>query len=673
VRTLVAALATMFVTQALHAPHGYWAVFTVFIISQPDAGTSISKAVQRIVGTLAGGVLAILTIVAFVDQPWFLVPTIFLVAAGGLYLSAIATASYAPLLGAMTFLMFVPEGGGLTPTLDAPLWRMAMIALGAAIGSAAQLVLWPDDPADLLRQDTAKRLRSAAAALTRSREAAATATAPALLEASGLARELQLLESAELLHPALVHRHAEQARLIGGVERALVAALAIERMPAPPAGDALRTRIDALGDACSELAKALEAAAVPATPTALAAPLAEAHGVLAAVVDQFARALDAVRQTIPAVLPLRTAERESTARTRLAAWLPLSVAAPDSQTSRFAARGGIATTLAYLVLHGLAWPGISTALLTPVICAQGSFGAGRQKATLRIAGALIGALLGIFTTVVLVPMVTTIAGYLLILAPSLAIAAWVTMGSPRIAYAGIQIALAFAMYGAPLGPSTELIEGRDRVVGIALGIALMTFLEQVLWPRYAGDSFGTRIATVLRTQSRLARAAGRPLDPTLIDTPERWNTLAAYRSLTATLGAIEESRFEPGGRADDSTRAAALALTARAQEVLLQLVTLVRARPEFSAAPAAPGADPFEGLADAQADVLAALADRLEGARDAAPSLAHLEQTLATLGAREPEHRLALHRSLCNAIRELAQSPELEQVAAHPLPSAAPA
>jgi multidrug resistance protein MdtO len=660
-RTVVAVLFTALVVQALHAPHGYWAMFTVYLVSQPDAGSSVQKAVQRVVGTLAGGLLAIVTIVAFMDQPWFVLPLVFVVSAGGLFLSRIAAAPYAPYLGALTFLLFVPEAGSVTATLDAPLWRMAMILLGCVIGSVAQLVLWPDDPAALLRNDVASRLRRTAAALDRAAGARDAKPSPALLEASGLGRQLQLLESAERLHPALVHRHAEQARLIASVERALVASLAVEHLAIAPLDAAQRARIEALAVTCRELAGALAASAI-AAPPATAAPAAAAPNAIAASLEQVARALAVARETLPAVIDLRH-ETDPAARVRLSAWLPLGVVAPGAQTPRFAARGGIATVLAYLVMHGLAWPGISTCMITPLICAEGSFGAGRQKAILRIAGATVGALLGIFTTVVLVPMATSIAGYLLVLLPSFFIASWVSMGSPRIAYAGVQIALAFAMYGESFGPTTELVVGRDRVIGIAIGIALISFLEAVLWPLYAGDQFGARLATALRALAKLARNAGRPIDPALFDSPEHWNALAAYRALTAALQVIEESRFEPGGPASDADREAALALVARAQEMMLQLVTLVRARPVLEADPDAPGAASFRTLADAHADTLTALADYLDGARATAPSLDALDRFVAETGAQEPEGRRALHRSLTDAIRELAQSPEIVRLA----------
>lgn len=663
-RTVVSVLFTAFVVQSLHAPHGYWAMFTVYLVSQPDAGSSVQKAVQRVVGTLAGGLLAIVTIVAFMEQPWFLLPLVFVVSAAGLFFSRIAVAPYAPFLGALTFLMLVPDASGVTATLDAPLWRIAMVMLGCVIGSIAQLVLWPDDPATLLRNDVASRLRTAAAALDRAAGVRDAKHAPALLEASGLGRQLQLLESAERLHPALVHRHAEQARLIASAERALVASLAVERLAVAPLDAARGARIEAYAATCRELADALAAgASTTATPPAIAAPHTVPPDGIAASLEQVARALAVARETLPAVIDLQH-ETDPAARVRFAAWVPLGVAAPDAETTRFAARGGIATVLAYLVMHGLAWPGISTCVITPLICAEGSFGAGRQKAILRIAGAAVGAALGIFTTVVLMPLVTSIAGYLLILVPSFFIASWVSMGSPRIAYAGVQIALAFAMYGDAFGPTTELVVGRDRVIGIAIGIMLITLLEEVLWPLYAGDQFGARLATVLRAQAKLARNAGRPIDPALFDSPERWNALVAYRALTAALQSIEESRFEPGGPATDADRDAALALVARAQEMMLQLVTLVRARPAVEADPDAPGAASFRALADAHADTLAAIADYLDGVRAKPPSVDALDRFVAETGAQEPEGRRSLHHALTDAIRELAQSPEIVRLAA---------
>src|SRR5262245_48555664 len=57
-------------------PHGHWTIITIFTVSQADAGASLRKSLQRVVGTVAGGVLGILAVVAFADLPWLYVPVL---------------------------------------------------------------------------------------------------------------------------------------------------------------------------------------------------------------------------------------------------------------------------------------------------------------------------------------------------------------------------------------------------------------------------------------------------------------------------------------------------------------------------------------------------------------------------------------------------------------------
>jgi hypothetical protein len=62
---------------------------------------------------------------------------------------------------------------------------------------------------------------------------------------------------------------------------------------------------------------------------------------------------------------------------------------------------------------------------------------------LRISGALVGAAMGFLTIMLLVPRMESITSLALVVAAGTAVAAWVILGSPRIAYAGVQIAFAF--------------------------------------------------------------------------------------------------------------------------------------------------------------------------------------------------------------------------------------
>ena len=67
-----------------------------------------------------------------------------------------------------------------------------------------------------------------------------------------------------------------------------------------------------------------------------------------------------------------------------------------------------------------------------------------------------------------------------------AIRGWVTTGSERISYAGLQIAFAF-LYSIFQGfaPDTDLDNVRDRVVGILFGLVVTGLVFQYIWPERA--------------------------------------------------------------------------------------------------------------------------------------------------------------------------------------------
>jgi multidrug resistance protein MdtO len=63
---------------------------------------------------------------------------------------------------------------------------------------------------------------------------------------------------------------------------------------------------------------------------------------------------------------------------------------------------------------------------------------------------------------------------------------WVTTGSQRISYAGLQIAFAF-FYSVFQGyaPDTDLDNVRNRMVGILFGLLVTAFVFKYIWPERA--------------------------------------------------------------------------------------------------------------------------------------------------------------------------------------------
>src|SRR5262249_41467268 len=146
-RIVAACVVATVIGLGFHVPEVHWAIVTIFTVSQPDAGASLVKGLQRIVGTVVGGITGILIVTVFADQPWIRLPLLGGVAALGTFLSRTTTAPYVGLLGAFTALMIGTAARGTDPSaaLATGIWRIVLIAGGVLIGTGAQLLLWPAD------------------------------------------------------------------------------------------------------------------------------------------------------------------------------------------------------------------------------------------------------------------------------------------------------------------------------------------------------------------------------------------------------------------------------------------------------------------------------------------------------------------------------------------------
>ncbi len=164
-----------------------------------------------------------------------------------------------------------------------------------------------------------------------------------------------------------------------------------------------------------------------------------------------------------------------------------SLFVPDAFTNpnhfKFGLKVMFAAMTCYIIYCGLDWPGIRTAFITCCFIALESTEATMRKATLRLTGCLIGGLIGFLSTMYLVPHMESIVSLIFLTAVGSAIAGWVAAGSQRIAYAGLQIALAFFMcIFQGFAPDTHFDTIRNRIVGIILGILVSAVTFHYLWP-----------------------------------------------------------------------------------------------------------------------------------------------------------------------------------------------
>jgi len=138
-RITVLALAGVWAMKTLDLKHGYWLPFTALVVLQPDYGSTRVKAVQRLMGTLAGSILA--SFVLWLRQPFpVLMAATALTAFGfGFYLRR----NYGIAVIYITlFVVVLTESLGPT-TLALTVERFGDTFAGGLLALLAALLFWP--------------------------------------------------------------------------------------------------------------------------------------------------------------------------------------------------------------------------------------------------------------------------------------------------------------------------------------------------------------------------------------------------------------------------------------------------------------------------------------------------------------------------------------------------
>ncbi|WP_213763958.1 FUSC family protein [Caballeronia sp. dw_19] len=311
---------------------------------------------------------------------------------------------------------------------------------------------------------------------------------------------------------------------------------------------------------------------------------------------------------------------------------------------RFSLKTLLAVLVCYVFYNATDWQGIHTIMLTCLIIALPSLGASTQRAILRVGGALVGSGLALFMVVFVIPHLDSIVGLLLMSLPVIALGAWVSAGSERISYAGVQIAFTFSLaLLEKFGPTSNLTEIRDRMVGILLGVGVSTLVQMSFWREGEGDVLRQKLATMLRSVSVLLRANladGAP-PAELPYAQQQLQTWAALADCEAVLARVAvEPNWQEGVHAQ---------LTLRAQTVLAQGREIMLAGNALHNAVSAQAAfmrsevrDAARAIQEQAAARLAAYADDLSVNPPAAQALPRLSLgLLEQQGLRDIDHGAA--------------------------------
>jgi multidrug resistance protein MdtO len=137
---------------------------------------------------------------------------------------------------------------------------------------------------------------------------------------------------------------------------------------------------------------------------------------------------------------------------------------------------------------------------------------------LRIAGTVIGGFIfGLGAQIFILPSLDSITEFTLLFVAVSTIAAWVGTSSSRLSYCGLQIAVSFFfIHLNDFTFQTSLTIGRDRTVGVLLGIAMMWLAFERLQPTTATDEMLKTFNRNLKLLAELSVYSLRPHDVTSI-------------------------------------------------------------------------------------------------------------------------------------------------------------
>jgi multidrug resistance protein MdtO len=642
-------------------PFGLVVMILMYLITQEDTSTTLLGSVLGVVGVTVSLGVALLAWMVALDLPELRIGITAAFLFGGLFLKRVLSiGALGSALGLPAALVMILPDAMSVPGVSSPspelltellLWLWLSVTLGLAVNLGVQFLLAPGDPLTLLERELDARLRAVAETVQHLAGSPVPPTASLdALATSGMSRPLALLKNASLTRSWARQRHEQLAAIITLVDRLVTDAAALRTLASSsPPDEMTRVALLRVGDACAQVRAAFAERRRPA-PGARSARPDSAVTTWPPLTDM-ERTLDQIALAVPTPGP-------AAARAEPKPGLLLPDAFTNPEYVQFAAKGMTACLISYLLFVGFDYPGIYTSVITCFVISLSTIGSSNQKGLLRFGGAAVGGLMGVLALVYAFPNVQGLGGFWLVFAAGTAVAAWINFGSPRIAYGGYQIGVAF--YKATLqgfGPAVSATVVRDRLIGVALGLIVFGLLERVWWPVRAADRMHARLADVFRSLAALARVASRPRD--------HEGGLAARRNaisqqVTDVQGFIESSKFEPGAGALDAQ--IVQRLTADAQAVFLVLLAIAHDAEAAADRPVAVSAATSRVDEDV-AEILDGLADRARPA-DAMPaidldgSVAALAQSIDADADADTTRAglLALYRQLAAAVNRLGTS-----------------
>jgi multidrug resistance protein MdtO len=390
------------------------------------------------------------------------------------------------------------------------LWLWAAVVFSIGMAWVANLLVFPVSPTRLLQREFVAGWQAVAAATVQLTASSPGASAHLLgpLSKRGPMRFLKLLKLSMIESNALRGKQLQLRRMILSLDKItkLIFSYARARLKSsvPVAISSAETAVlAALKEETQRIAQQFEAGFMP-SGTAPRSTKKTAEGFPAL---QLVEAENTVGDLAAEHTESENGPAKASARHKPS--LFVADAFNNPRHVQFALKVTLAGMLGYLFYTASDYYGIHTVFYTPLIIALASTGATIHKGFLRIAGCIIGGVLGLICSIWVIPRYETLGTFLFIVFCVHGLAAWIASGSERISYIGLQVALAFDLgFLQGYGPPTEIDPLRDRFIGIVIGICIITTVFSLVWPESADSIARLRLAACLRAIARLLHLGG---------------------------------------------------------------------------------------------------------------------------------------------------------------------
>lgn len=502
-RAVIAATIVMILTMVWRMPYGAYATLYALTISRENPETTI-KEVKTIIVAFAVCVLYILAGAVFLlSDPdlrllWILT-TLFLM----FYALRVVTNFSAAVRFGYLIVVTIPlwdEHISAGRRVEGTLWAFGALSLASIITALGEVVFAELTHRDDLLQSIAERLAAVEQLLQRCARGSAvdgkTKQRIVNLAVTGTSRVRRFLNRS-----SYTPLYAEQMGAVIGLTGRLV------DIAANLAGLNLEfTEHDReqLRQIANDLAGVRTALLNGRAPSPIATSMDSLGAPLLHELETTVSMIPAAFTNSPSLVAYMHANRPDSADPPARFFVPDALSNPEHM--KFALRGCLAASLCYLFYNAKDWPGINTAITTCFLTALSTIGSSRQKQILRLTGALIGVVLAIGSQIFILPYLDSIAGFTLLFLAVTIPATWIATSGPRLSYCGVQILVAFYLVNlSEFAVQTSLEPGRDRVLGIFLGLLMMWIFFDQLWSVPAVVQMKKQFVASLRSLAQFAR------------------------------------------------------------------------------------------------------------------------------------------------------------------------